>query len=178
MEQKQIIGISKKLSLILRHKPQTIGLQLDKNGWAEVSELIEKFGHPPLSIEALKIVVAQNDKQRFAFNEDFSKIRANQGHSIGVDLELQPVSPPDILYHGTATQNLLSIRKKGLIKGSRQHVHLSKDTETAKKVGTRHGFPAVLQVKAGEMHAAGFTFYCSDNGVWLTDNVPSQYLIF
>ena len=178
MEQDIIVKYSKKLSKILRHHPTMIGLTLDKNGWADVNELLEKYGTPPLSIDILKEVVETNDKKRFAFNDDFSKIRANQGHSVKVDLALKTIQPPSILFHGTATKNVQSIENKGLMKGSRNHVHLSVDEITAKKVGSRHGKPIVLKVKALEMHEAGFVFNVSDNGVWLTERVPSQFLIF
>ncbi len=185
MEPEKLVKISRKLSKILRHQPDMIGLTLDENGWAEVAELIEKFGDirlddtttAPLSVEILKEVVVTNDKQRFAFNADRTKIRANQGHSIVIDLALKAVEPPPILFHGTATKNMQSIKSQGLIKGSRQHVHLSKNETTAKKVGSRHGTPVIIKVKTKEMFAAHFTFYESDNGVWLTDHVPPQYLI-
>ena len=179
MEQETIIKISKKLSKILRHRPDMIGLTLDENGWANVHELIKKFGMPPLSILALKTVVAENDKKRFAFNDDFSKIRANQGHSIDIDLALEASEPPALLFHGTATKSLQSIKNQGLIKGSRQHVHLSKDEQTAVRVGGRHGVAVVLKVNAKEMfEAKNYPFYISHNGVWLTDHVPIRFIIF
>ncbi len=186
MEQENIVRQSRKLSKILRHRPEIIGLELDENGWADVAELLEKIGTPPLpkesgseiSMEDLKTVVETNDKKRFAFNDDFSKIRANQGHSVKVDLALKTILPPSILFHGTATKNVQSIENKGLMKGSRNHVHLSVDEITAKKVGSRHGKPIVLKVKALEMYEAGFVFNVSDNGVWLTETVPVQFLIF
>lgn len=173
-----LIKYSKKLSKILRHNPDLIGLELDKNGWARVDELLEKFGTPPLSMEILKQVVATNDKKRFSFNDDLTMIRANQGHSVDIDLALEYQTPPDILFHGTAFKSLQSIRNQGLIKGSRQHVHLSSDEMTARKVGSRHGSPVVLKVKTGEMCEAGFTFFKSENGVWLTEHVPARFLIF
>jgi putative RNA 2'-phosphotransferase len=184
MEPERLTKISRKLSKILRHQPDMIGLKLDNNGWADVADLIKKFGDirlddiatAPLSIEVLKDVVVTNDKQRFAFNDDFTKIRANQGHSLEIDLALKAVEPPPILFHGTAIKNLQSIKSQGLIKGSRQHVHLSKDETTAKKVGSRHGVPVIIKVKTGEMYAAHYPFYQSENGVWLTDYVPHQYL--
>ena len=179
MEQETIIKISKKLSKILRHRPDIIGLTLDENGWADVHELIQKFGTPPLSIWALKTVVAENDKKRFAFNDDFSKIRANQGHSVDIDLALEASEPPAFLFHGTATKSLQSIKNQGLIKGSRQHVHLSKDEQTAVRVGGRHGVAVVLKVNAKEMfEAKNYPFYISNNGVWLTDHVPVRFIIF
>lgn len=177
MEQKTIIKYSKKLSKILRHHPEIVGLMLDKNGWASVEELIHKFGTPPLSIDILETVVAMNDKKRFAFNDDKTCIRANQGHSVTIDLALEAIEPPALLFHGTATKNLQSIKSQGLLKGSRHHVHLSIDESTAKKVGSRYGVPVILKVKAKEMHEAGFTFFMSENGVWLTDHVPVRFLV-
>jgi putative RNA 2'-phosphotransferase len=143
-----------------------------------VEELMKKFEYPPLSMDILQAVVNNNDKKRFAFNDDKTKIRANQGHSVDIDLALKPSEPPPILFHGTASKNLQSIKSQGLLKGSRQHVHLSVDETTAKKVGSRHGSPVVLKVKTGDMVAANFKFYISDNGVWLIDHVPSRYLSF
>jgi putative RNA 2'-phosphotransferase len=177
---KNIVKYSKFLSLILRHQPEIIGLSLDENGWAEVSQLIELANKQgtALTPELLEEVVATNDKKRFAFNADKSRIRASQGHSIAVDLALVPQQPPAYLFHGTATRFLDSIRDRGLLPGSRQHVHLSEDESIAKNVGQRHGKPIVLKVRSGEMAQAGTSFFLSDNGVWLTDNVPSQYLDF
>jgi putative RNA 2'-phosphotransferase len=174
------IKISKFLSLVLRHKPETIGLSLDKNGWADVQELIEKINqhHFPFDFSRLKNVVETSDKKRFAYSSDFTKIRANQGHSISVDLELEAKLPPDILYHGTAEKNLISIKEKGLLKGQRHHVHLSINTETANKVGMRYGKPVVLKIDSKKMFENGIKFYESENGVWLTDHVPSQYILF
>jgi len=179
MNPKNTVKQSKFLSLILRHQPEKIGLALDESGWASVSELLVKLtGHGfGMSLEELGYVVASNDKQRFSFNEDQTRIRANQGHSLKtLDLGLQAVEPPKILYHGTAERFLDSILRTGLEKRSRQHVHLSADTETAHKVGIRHGKPAILQVVAGQMQRGGYAFYRSANGVWLTDHVPTQYL--
>jgi putative RNA 2'-phosphotransferase len=178
MEQEILIKYSKKLSKILRHHPAMIGLTLDKNGWADVNELLEKYGTPPLSIDILKEVVETNDKKRFAFNDDFTKIRANQGHSVTVDLALEPTEPPALLFHGTATKNMQSIKSQGLVKGSRHHVHLSENEGTAKKVGSRYGVPVVLKLKAMEMHEAGYAFFVSENDVWLTDHVPTRFIIF
>ena len=178
MERDTIVKYSKKLSKTLRHKPDMIGLKLDENGWADVAELIEKFGMPPLSMEILDVVVETNDKKRFAFNDGKTKIRANQGHSVKIDLGLEAVEPPALLFHGTATKNIESIKNQGLVKGSRHHVHLSMDESTAKKVGSRYGVPVILKVKCQDMHAAGYEFYKSENDVWLTDHVPVQFLIF
>lgn len=175
---KELIRISKFLSLVLRHRPQKIGLTLDKNGWTPVDHLITQANRHgvPLTPAVLAQVVQQNDKQRFAFSEDGLRIRASQGHSINVDLGLAPVEPPAVLYHGTADRFLPSIREKGLIAGRRDHVHLSAGEATAVKVGQRHGRPVVLQVRAAEMHAAGHSFYLSANGVWLTNHVPAEFL--
>ncbi len=176
-----LIKYSRKLSKILRHQPDMIGLTLDENGWASVIELIEKFGDvqgQALTMDILKEVVETNDKKRFAFNDDMTKIRANQGHSVNIDLALQPQIPPALLFHGTAAKSLQSIKNQGLIKGSRQHVHLSVDETTAKKVGSRHGAPVILKVKTADMVADNFKFYISDNGVWLTDHVPVKFISF
>lgn len=164
---------------MLRHHPGKIGLTLDDQGWADVDELLAQANQHGMTLTRplLHEVVAQNDKQRFAFNADTTRIRANQGHSIKIDLGLEPVIPPEQLYHGTSTRFLESIRQKGLLRGKRDYVHLSPDELTARKVGARHGEPIVLAVKAGQMHAAGFTFYRAANGVWLTQHVPNQYLV-
>ena len=169
---------SKFLSLVLRHKPEEIGINLDPAGWVVVSDLLDacKRHGFQITFEELETVVATSDKKRFAFNEDKAMIRANQGHSVEVELGYQPQEPPDILYHGTAERFLSSIREKGLVKGSRHHVHMSKDVETAKKVGQRHGKPVVLKIKSKLMHQSGAIFYLSDNGVWLTEQVLPEYL--
>lgn len=174
-QQKQI---SKRLSLHLRHEPQGLGLTLEPAGWVGVDDLLKAFSQKyfPLTLEQLQTVVANNDKKRFAFDETGQKIRANQGHSVEVDLQLQPQTPPEILYHGTAQHNLEAILREGLKPMSRQHVHLSSDPETARKVGSRHGKPLILKVKAGAMHGAGGVFYRSDNGVWLTEQVAPGWL--
>lgn len=170
--------IGKFLSLVLRHDPEKIGLELDENGWANVRELIEKCKKHlyHFSMEDLIEIVETNDKQRYSFNEKRNKIRANQGHSIDIDLALTPVEPPEFLYHGTATRFLSSIMEQGILKGSRQHVHLSKDKETATRVGSRHGKPAILTIMSGKMHQDGILFYQSDNSVWLTDYVDVKYI--
>jgi putative RNA 2'-phosphotransferase len=172
--------ISKFLSYVLRHAPDSIGLSLDANGWAEVEELLAKANKAGkrLDVATLRAVVADSDKQRFTLSEDNRRIRAAQGHSIAVDLALQPSQPPPRLYHGTATRNLDAILAEGLQPGRRQQVHLSLDAETARKVGQRHGKPTVLTVDAAAMHADGHRFFRADNGVWLTDSVPAQYLGF
>lgn len=170
--------ISKFLSLILRHQPETIGLKLDENGWADVEELRERSAKKKVyfSLEELDEVVETNNKKRFAFNEDKTKIRASQGHSINIDLALEALQPPDFLYHGTAEANISSILEKGIEKRSRQHVHLSVDKETATKVGMRHGKPIILTIRTGKMYEDGIAFYLSANGVWLTEFVDPKYI--
>lgn len=177
---KHAIKLSKFLSLILRHKPQVIGLRLDANGWAEVDELIELVNQHGIAVsqELLAAIVRQNDKARFTFNGDRTKIRAQQGHSLNVDLQLVAEPPPAILFHGTATRFLSSIRTQGLLPGSRQHVHLSAAAVNAIKVGQRHGNPIILTIHAQAMGQAGYQFFCSPNGVWLTAQVPPQYITF
>ena len=177
---KKLVPLSRFLSLVLRHQPESIGLTLDAQGWADVDELIARCNArgKKLTRATLMAIVTTNDKQRFRLNDDQTRIRASQGHSIPVDLGLIAIEPPDILYHGTAEKNLGLIYAQGLIKQSRQHVHLSVDTLTATKVGARHGKVVVLTVQAGEMHRQGMAFYRSDNGVWLTDCVPPEYLKF
>lgn len=168
---------SKFLSLILRHKPQVIGISLDENGWADVEELIEGISRTrEFNMEILEEIVRTDNKQRYAFNEDKTLIRANQGHSIPVDVELDIVKPPEILWHGTAEKFVPSIEKTGLIPKSRLYVHISGDMQTASQVGTRHGKPVLYKVLAGKMHEDGFVFYRSKNGVWLTKEVPACYL--
>ena len=172
--------ISKKLSYILRHHPEDIGLEVDNGGWANVDKLLRQLAEHqfPVSVEELAIVVAENLKQRFLLSPDGTRIRANQGHSIPVTLGLDPVTPPETLFHGTAIQNLEAIRKEGLTKQTRNHVHLSTDFPTAKMVGQRHGKAIVLTVQAKAMQTDGHAFFISENGVWLTDSVPIAYLTF
>ena len=170
-------GTSKFISLILRHKPETIGITLDEHGWANVDELIEGVSRThPLDMAALELIVAEDEKQRYSFNEDKTLIRANQGHSIPVDVELDEKEPPEVLYHGTGEKYVSSIDRQGLIPKSRLYVHLSRDEETAVKVGTRHGKPVIYKVKSGEMYGDGYKFFFSANGVWLTKEVPVKYL--
>ncbi len=177
---RELVHISKFLSLVLRHKPEEIGITLDPDGWTDVGELLEAMRRHGrgISRETLDEVVATNDKKRFALSPDGLRIRASQGHSVEVDLGLQPVEPPEVLYHGTVERFLASIRGQGLLKGNRQHVHLSADRATAEKVGLRRGKPVVLVVESGRMHQAGREFFLSANGVWLTDSVPPEYLRF
>lgn len=178
---KQLNEISKFLSFVLRHKPDAIGLVLDDNGWADIDELVCKANSSGkvtnLNHILVREVVDNSDKKRFIISDDEQRVRANQGHSIDVDLQLSPLAPPEFLYHGTAIRFLDSILDEGLKPQQRQYVHLSTDIETAVAVGLRYGKPAILKVKARLMHEQGFVFYQSENGVWLTDTVPSNYLI-
>lgn len=168
---------SKFLSLILRHKPETIGITLDEHGWANVDELIAGVSKThPLDMDRLERIVAEDEKQRYSFNDDKTLIRANQGHSIPVDVELEKVEPSEILYHGTGEKFVASIDEQGLIPKSRLYVHLSGDEDTARRVGQRHGKPVVYNVNSGEMYRDGIVFYRSVNGVWLVKKVPIQYL--
>lgn len=163
---------------MLRHQPEAIGIKLDEQGWVGVAELIKQVNAHGKSLTTgiLNHVVATNAKKRFAFNDAGDKIRASQGHSLHVELGLQPQTPPALLYHGTGVQSAKSILQTGIEKRSRQHVHLSADTETAIKVGQRHGKPAIFEVNALTMHNNGQLFYISENGVWLTDTVPAAYI--
>lgn len=177
---KDLKQLSKFLSLVLRHKPEEIDMSMDANGWVNVDELIDKCQAKgwEITFETLDNLVITNDKQRFAFNEDYSLIRARQGHSVNVDLQLQATEPLEFLYHGTVEKFIGAIQTNGLQKMQRQHVHLSKDLETAMKVGSRRGKPIILKIKAREMYRNGFTFFLSENGVWLCEQVPSQYIEF
>jgi putative RNA 2'-phosphotransferase len=178
ISEKENQRISKFLSLVLRHQPETIGIRLDENGWVDLQLLIFKMNQHGvnISMEILDHVVATNNKKRFAYNEGRTLIRASQGHSVNVELGYEPQKPPEILYHGTAERFSESILKIGLEKQSRQHVHLSVEVETAISVGKRHGKPVIFEVASGEMFADGFVFYFSENKVWLTDHVPVRYL--
>lgn len=167
-------SMSKFLSLILRHKPQIVGLQLDEHGWAEVDELISRVNG--LDRATLEKIVEQDEKQRYSFSADGKLIRANQGHSIPVDLELESLKPPEILYHGTAERFSAAILAQGLKKMARSYVHLSGDVETAEKVGLRRGKPKIFVVESGKMFVDGFKFFRSVNNVWLTEFVPAKYL--
>jgi putative RNA 2'-phosphotransferase len=169
---------SKFLSLILRHKPETIGISLDARGWALVQDIIDKSTGREVSFtkDLLEGVVSNCRKQRFEFNEDCTRIRCRQGHSLDIELGLQATEPPEYLFHGTATRFLQSILAEGLKKQQRQHVHLSIDDNTATAVGSRYGKPVVLKILAGKMFRDGHIFYISANGVWLTDSVPPQYI--
>ena len=169
---------SKFLSLVLRHKPETIGLTLEEGGWVAVDELLEAMRRHgrAFSLTELKELVASNDKQRFAFSEDGLRIRASQGHSVEVELGYEATEPPETLYHGTAERSVESILREGILRRKRHAVHLSERTDTATTVGNRHGRAVVLAVAAGRMHRDGLAFYRSANGVWLTDAVPPSYL--
>ena len=170
-------NIGKFISLILRHHPEAIGIKLDEHGWARTEELIAGVAKTrPFDMQRLEEIVRTDSKQRYSFNEDKTLIRANQGHSIPVDVELKQKTPPDVLWHGTGEKYVESINKMGLIPKSRLYVHLSKDYETAKTVGSRHGKPVVYRVNAKQMAEDGYPFYLSVNGVWLTKEVPVQYL--
>lgn len=179
MKNNRKVKISKYLSKHLRHSPDLLGLELQQGGWVAIAELLvacqkHKF---PISEKELKEVVAQNDKKRFSFDPTGTRIRANQGHTVEVDLHLQPTIPPDILYHGTSHHAIEAIAQTGLSKMSRHHVHLSTDIATARNVGKRRGRPVIFALDAAAMHAAGYNFYCSENRVWLVDRVPPEYLV-
>ena len=171
------IETSRFISLVLRHKPEVIGIKLDRHGWAKVSELIAGVNKThPLDLKMLEEIVRTDDKQRFSFNEDKTLIRANQGHSIKVDVQLEAKIPPDILYHGTGEKYVNSIDQEGLLPKSRLYVHLSQDKETAIKVGSRHGKTVIYEIDTQAMVKDGYIFYLSVNNVWLTKEVPIQYL--
>ncbi|MFI5534673.1 RNA 2'-phosphotransferase [Kitasatospora sp. NPDC051853] len=178
MDEKRTVRVSKTLSRVLRHDPASIGIALDEAGWVPVDTLLAALARKGTRItrDELDHVVANNNKKRFAYSEDGSAIRASQGHSVAVDLGLAAAEPPAVLYHGTTGTNLDAIFREGLRPMSRQDVHLSADTETAVRVGSRHGRPVVLTVDAAGLHAAGHEFRISANGVWLTDAVPPGYL--
>jgi putative RNA 2'-phosphotransferase len=180
MTDKENIRTSKFLSLILRHEPQRVGLKLGEAGWVKVTELLEALNRHggALTLDQLRHLVATSDKKRFAFSDDGQQIRANQGHSVEVDLQYTPQTPPEILYHGTVTRHLISIQEKGLLKMARHHVHLSAETKTTFQVGARHGKPVLLTVRAGDMQRSGHIFYCSTNGVWLVDHVSAKFIGF
>lgn len=172
------VRISKYLSLHLRHRPEALGLELGPGGWVSLTDLLAAAARKgfPISREEVAEVVTFCAKQRYSFDASRTQIRANQGHSVSVDLQLEPVEPPAILYHGTGSKSVAAILARGLEKRSRHHVHLSPDLPTAVNVGRRHGLAVVLEVAAGVMHRDGHVFFCSTNGVWLVDCVPAQYL--
>lgn len=190
LTESRLIALSRLLSKVLRHEPELVGVRLDEQGWVPVPELLEGIQRaarnraapkrlrtlPDVTLEALRTVVATNSKQRFAFSPDGERIRAVQGHSVEVDLGYTPKEPPPVLFHGTAVANWASISEQGLRRGSRHAVHLSPDVATARAVGSRHGKPIVLEVAAARMHKDGFAFNEADNGTWLVETVPRQYL--
>jgi putative RNA 2'-phosphotransferase len=172
--------VSKLLSLVLRHEPERMLLVLDEAGWVTVDALLVGFAKSgtPITRDELEAIVRTSDKQRFAFSEDGERIRASQGHSVVVDLGYAPGQPPLMLFHGTVDKFLESIRTNGLVRGERHHVHLSATEQTAHQVGQRRGRPIILQVRAGAMAKAGNLFFLSANGVWLTDHVPAEFIVF
>lgn len=176
MDQEERLG--RFLSLILRHDPEAAGIELDGNGWADVSQLLAGMDKKGYRIDFKKLdhIVKTNHKKRYSFNEDKTKIRANQGHSIQVDIELKQLVPPVSLYHGTARRFLDAIKKEGLKRQGRNYVHLSYDQRTAEEVGRRHGDPVLLRIHSGKMNQEGYRFYLSENGVWLTECVPPEYI--
>jgi putative RNA 2'-phosphotransferase len=178
MDEKRRTKISKFLSLVLRHKPEEIGLTLEDGGWVRVEKLIKACADygKSFTLAELREVVETNDKKRFSFDADGARIRANQGHSVEVEIGFEESVPPAALYHGTAEKNLGVIFAEGLKKMARHHVHLSADTETARKVGARYGKPVILRVDTAKMLGTGSKFYVSANGVWLTDSVPAEFL--
>jgi len=167
------------ISLVLRHDPSAAGLALDGHGWASVDELIAGMRARGYVIdrEILERIVRNNNKHRYSLSDDGLRIRANQGHSIDVDVELAPATPPDVLYHGTAQRFVASIMENGITRQSRRYVHLSRDLETAASVGKRHGQPVVLTIDAARMVEDGRQFWLSANGVWLCEAVPPQYIL-
>ena len=172
--------VSKLMSLILRHKPEHIQATLDENGWLSIDELIKGINKKGIRLnrELLDVVVEENDKKRFIISDDGLMIRANQGHSVNIDLELKAVQPPEFLFHGTVPKFIDAIQEKGLLKMSRQHVHLSTNRATATNVGARRGKPVILTVRSGEMYNNGCSFFRSENGVWLTEAVSPDYIEF
>ena len=178
MPRDPIVDTSKLLSYVLRHRPDSIGLNLDAQGWAGVDDLLACLcAHgKPVDRVLLERVVRENDKQRFELGDDGRRVRASQGHSVPVDLGLPPVVPPPVLYHGTAARAVDAIRREGIRRGRRTHVHLSADEATARSVGQRHGAPVVLRIDAGRMHRDGHTFVRAANGVWLVEAVPPDYI--
>ena len=174
----RLVTVSKYLSKHLRHQPEVLGLTLEPGGWVSIDELLQAAAAKgfPISYDEFLECVETNDKQRFSIDDSGDRVRANQGHSVTVDLQLESRVPPDLLYHGTVERFLSSIESQGLLKGRRHHVHLSIDVATATKVGARRGKPIILSIDAAEMNRAGHAFFVSTNGVWLTDSVPPQFL--
>jgi len=178
MDAKQLKQLSKTLSYVLRHRPDSIGVELETGGWISVATLLNALSQDgkPISLEVLHEIVAQSDKQRFELSDDGLRIRARQGHSVDVELGYEPATPPIVLYHGTATRNLDSIFEQGLLKSRRHHVHMSTNKQTMMQVAMRHGKPALLSVQSGQMHADGHAFFVTGNHVWLTEHVPPRYI--
>ena len=178
MDSKRVVRISKYLSLHLRHQPEHLGLDLEEGGWIDVATLLAACARDgfPVTRAELEEVVVRNDKQRFSFDELGTRLRANHGHSVEVDLELEPATPPPLLYHGTPERSLASILRTGIAKMKRQHVHLSTTLDEARKVGARRGQPVLVAVDAAAMHKDGLVFFQSASGIWLTDHVPPKYL--
>ncbi len=178
MDPKRLVNVSKYLSKYLRHEPEALGLVLAPGGWVEVAALLRACNEHGFAVSQAELedVVATSDKQRFAFDDGKTRIRANQGHSAEVDLQLAPCRPPEFLFHGTGAAAVDAILASGLLKMARHHVHMSLDALTAHKVGIRHGRPRIFEIAGGRMHADGFVFFCSANGVWLVDTVPPKYL--
>lgn len=178
MDEKRLVKLSKYLSRHLRHQPQALGLTLEPGGWVAIQTLLAAMARHGVTISRAELdeIVTRNNKQRFAFDESGERIRASQGHSVDVDLQLAPTAPPATLYHGTARTTVEAILREGLRKMRRQHVHLTDVLATAVNVGSRHGTPAVLVVDAAAMVRDGYLFYRSENGVWLTESVPPRYL--
>ena len=180
MGPKALTDLSKFLSFVLRHKPEAVGLDLDPNGWVEIEHLIERCrAHgKALTKGIVEEIVATSPKRRFAISDDGRRVRANQGHSIEIDLGYEPKEPPERLFHGTVSSSIASIRSDGLKRMARHHVHLSPDVATARAVGVRRGKPMVLQIAAARMHRDGHAFFLAANGVWLTERVPPEYIHF
>ncbi len=177
MTRPEDVAISKFLALILRHKPDAIGITLDEHGWANVDELLSGLAREePCDLTRLERIVDEDEKQRYSFNDDHTLIRANQGHSIPVDVELEPLTPPTVLYHGTGEKYARLIDAQGLLPKSRLYVHLSTDVATARKVGARHGKPVLYRVDSSKMVEQGYAFFRAVNGVWLTKRVPNEFL--
>jgi putative RNA 2'-phosphotransferase len=178
MNDARLVKVSKYLSKHLRHQPERLGLTLQPGGWIAVGDLLAATARHgfPISIAELEEVVSRNDEQRFAFDPSGALIRANQGHSVPLDLQLEPVEPPPVLYHGTAAHSVEAITRDGLQRMARHHVHLSSTIPTARAVGSRHGRPVVFEINATAMHQGGWVFYQSANGVWLVDRVPPEFL--
>lgn len=178
MDEKQLVRVSKFLSRHLRHEPEGLGLTLEPGGWVPVDALLAGCARKGMRISRAELneVVAGNSKQRFSFDPSGTRIRANQGHSVEVDLQLEPVEPPARLYHGTGHRSADTLEGEGIRKMARHHVHLSRDVETARQVGSRHGRPVIFEIDAARMRQVGYLFYCSANGVWLVDEVPAEFL--